>query len=447
MSAGGTFTTQNKIRPGVYIRFKARQSTGLTVGERGTVTLPQALSWGPVGQVLTVEPGADMRPFTGYDITHKKNRFLSELFKGTNRTAGPTKLLLYRLASTGSAAAKATVAPLTATAAYPGVRGNEISIVISALSTPENHFLVSTVVDGAAVDQQTAATVEELADNAWVTFSGTGALNATAGIFLSGGLDGTVDAAAYSRCLADIEPYKFDVLIYDGDDATVKTAMLSFIKRVCESTGAYAQLVEANASNPDSRYVVNVTAGAVMDDGTTLTPQQVCWWVGGAQAGARYNESLTNASYPGAVDISPKLTQSQYEAALTSGQFVLNADNGTVRVEKDINALVSYSQDIGEVFTSNRVMRLCNTIANDLFTQFSANYLGVIDNNAAGRAQFKSAIASYLLELQAANGIQNFDPETDIDVAAGNALDAVVVSLAIQAVDSIQKIYMTIEVS
>lgn len=447
MSAGGVWTNQNKIRPGVYIRYKSKKSTGLTVGERGTVTIPKALSWGPEGQLMTIEAGADMTAYTGYDLTHEKNRFLLELFKGTNRTAAPTKVLLYRLAATGSAAAKAAIAPLTVTAQYPGVRGNELTIVISELTNPENSFSVSTVVDGSVADQQTAATVEELTDNAWVHFSGTGALAATAGTPLTGGADGTVDAAAYSKYLAAIEPYKFDVLIYDGDNSIVKTAMQTFIKRVCENTGMYAQLVEANATNPDSRYVINVCSGAVMDDGMVFTPEQVTWWVGGAQAGAKYNENLTNAAYPGAVDITPALTQSQYEAALTEGKFVLNAENRTVRVEKDINSLVSYTPDIGDEYVSNRVMRLCNTIANDLKTQFSANFIGVTDNEEDGRGQFKSATVKYLQDIQSNKGIQNFDPENGVSVLPGDAIDAITVDLDIKVVESVNRIYMTVNVA
>ena len=76
--AGGTFTTQNKIRPGVYIRFTSDRGLGLTVSDRGTVAIAKALSWGPVETVQTIEAGADMTPYTGYDITDPSNRFLNE---------------------------------------------------------------------------------------------------------------------------------------------------------------------------------------------------------------------------------------------------------------------------------------------------------------------------------------------------------------------------------
>ena len=324
MAAGGTFTVQNKVRPGVYFRFRSKNKQDLTVGDRGIAALCEPLHWGPTAKVIEIDAGADMTVYTGYDITAPENRFLTEIFKGTNRTAAPRKVLLYRPTASGAVKATMEIAPLTATAKYVGVRGNDISVVVTALSSPEGSFEVSTVVDGEIKDQQTAKTVEELAANSWVDWSGTGALTANVGTALTGGEDGVVAASAYSAFLTAIEPYKFDVLIYDGADNTARTAMESFIKRVNTETGRYSQLVESGSTNPDTRYIVNVDTGVVLDDGTTLTPQQVCWWAGGALAAATYGQDLTNAVYPNAVDISPRLTHSQYVDAINSGKFVLN---------------------------------------------------------------------------------------------------------------------------
>ncbi len=118
------------------------------------------------------------------------------------------------------------------------------------------------------------------------------------------------------------------------------------------------------------------------------------------QAGARYNESLTYAAYPGAVDVTPKRANSGYEEALQKGEFVLFADDGVVKVEQDINSLVTYTTDITEPLPQNRVMRLLNTIANDIYEQFSDGFIGVVNNNEAGRMQFKSAIVGYLLDIR-----------------------------------------------
>lgn len=444
--AGGTWTSQNKVRPGVYIRFKSGNPNGLTVGERGTVTIAKAMNWGPADQVMEIEAGSNMVPFTGYDITREENRFLNEIFKGSNRTAAPTKVLLYRLTGAGAVQASATIGTLTATAKYPGTRGNDISVVIT--EETDGTFTVSTIVDNEVVDQQEGIkTRSNLQANDWVIWSGNGAITATTGSALTGGLNGTVNTAAYTSYLEAIEPYKFDVMIYDGSDDTVKDAMVAFIKRIADESGSYAQLVASGfASNPDSRFVVNVMTEVILGDGTLLTAEQVTWWVGGALAGAAYNQSLTYASYPGAVSVFPMLTNSQYVEALNNGEFVLFAENGVVKVEQDINTLVTYTEDIGKVFHKNRVMRLCNTIANDIYAQFSANFIGVVNNNEQGRSRFKGAIVGYLLDIQANQGIQNFDP-ADVEVLPGADIDSILVNISIQAVDSVEKIYMTIEVS
>ena len=439
---GGTWNSQNKVRPGVYIRFTSTQGLGLTVGERGVVAICEPMSWGPVGTVQTVEAGADTTPFCGYDITSPNARVLQQIFLGTNRTAGASKVLLYRPSATSSAKAEATAGALTATARYPGARGNDISIVVTE-EVDGDTFTVSTVVDGNAVDEQTGvATVSDLEANDWVTWSGTGALTATTGAPLTGGSDGTVASSAYSAFLGVIEPYRFDVLIYDGSDATVQTAMTSFVQRMNEENGQYCQLVASGLTNPDSRYVINVMSPATLSDGTALTAQQVCWWVGGAEAGARYNESLTNATYPNAVSTT-MMTNAQYIAALNAGQMVLTADNGRVYVEQDIDSLVTYTTDITEVYRYNRTMRLANTIANDLYQQFSTNYLGVVDNNAQGRSMFQAAIVGYLLDIQANNGIQNFEA-SDVTVEPGEAINAIVVTISVQPVGSVEKVYITI---
>ena len=442
---GGIWTSQNKALPGVYIRFKTGTALGLTVGDRGVVTICEPMSWGPVAQVTPVTLTTDVTPITGYDITAPQNRFLQEMFKGTNRTSAPTTILLYRPTASGSAQATVTTGELTATAVYPGARGNDISVVITELTDPESTFTVSTVVDGAIVDQQTAAQISELVANDWVTFSGTGALAATTGAALTGGADGTVESAAYSAYLSTIEPYKFDIMVYDGSDSTVQTALLSFIERVNENNGQYCQLVASGLSNPDSRYVININSPVTLSDGTDLTPQQVTWWAGGASAGALYNQSLTYAQYPGAVSTTMQ-TVDQFTQAVQAGNFVLFAENGVVKVMQDINSLTTYTEDIGQVYSKNRVMRLCNTIANDIFQQFSESFIGVVNNNEQGRARFQAAIVGYLQQIQDNQGIQNFTSE-DVEVLAGSAIDAIVVNVAIQAVDSVEKIYMTIEVS
>lgn len=443
--AGGTFESQNKVRPGVYIRFKTASAQGITLGERGTVAICEPLSWGPVAQVITIEAGDDVTGITGYDMTDSHNRFLQEIFRGSNRTNPANKVLLYRPAASSSAAAAATIENLTCTAKYAGARGNDIVVIVTENVDTED-FTVSTVVDGVIVDTQSGSTVADLTENAWVSFSGTGDLTASTGTALTGGADGTVNAAAYSTFLTNIEPYKFDVLCYDGSDSSVLSAFEGFIKRIANENGQYAQLVCVDSGSPDSRFIINVENGIILSNGDTLTPQQTCWWVSGVAAGAAYNQSLTFAKHPGAFGVSPVLTNSEIIDAINAGKIVFSADDGDVKIETDINSLVTYTSEIGKVYRKNRVVRLCNSIANDIYKEFSNNFIGIVNNNELGRSRFKSAVVGYLIDIQANEGIQNFSAD-DVEVLQGTDVDAVVINISIQPVDAAEKIYMTVEVA
>ena len=427
--AGGNWVSQNKVRPGIYINFTSKGSGTLTPGARGTLAGVKELSWGPVGKIMEIDPGADVTPYIGYGITAPQAIFLREALKGTDVSGAPTKILLYRPAAAGAAAASAVLGGesggVTVTALYPGVRGNDISITVSELVDEEDTFTVTTLVDGVQKDQQTAKLGSDLIANEWVTFTGGAALTAAAGVTLTGGADGTVSPQAYSDFLTALEPYHFDILAYDGTDSAARSAFISFVQRLSSQEGRYAQLVTTGAENADSQFVINNKTGVVLEDGTALTPQAVVWWLAGAEAGAQYYQSLSYAVYPGAVDVSPRLSGSQIEAGILSGSIVLTEEFGKVRVETDINTLTTFSQDIGKVFRKNRAMRCCSNLANDIYREFSQNYLGKVSNNEEGRALFQSAILSYLLDMYSRGALRQRPVGEDIEVLEGNEFEKV----------------------
>lgn len=444
--AGGTWTGQNKTQPGVYINTKSQGNVRANVGTRGVVAIAEQLSWGPTGVVQTITPGEDLMPYIGYDITNEKALFLREMMKGSDTTSGPAKILLYRPKGTGGAKATATVGALTATAAYDGVRGNDISITVSADPDEESIFRVATVVDGSVRDEQIAGKAEELVENMWVTFGGSGALEATAGKNLTGGKDPSVATSDYAEWLTAMEPYKFDIMIYDGKDKTTIQAVAAFVKRVSNNVGLKCQAVMADASASNSEWVISVKNGVKLDDGTTLTPQQATWWLGGAEAGALYNQSLTYSQYLNAVEASPKLTDAQIEEAIKTGEIVFIDTFDKVKVCTDINTYTSFTVDKGAEYAKNRVMRVLNQFCNDVYEHFSNYFIGKTNNDETGRSLLKGWIVGYLNEMQANGGIQNFVAE-DVAVEAGNSIDAVLISINIQPVDSIEKIFMSVTVS
>jgi len=445
--AGGSWTAQNKVRPGVYINFSTRRGRYLTVGTRGVLAGARALSWGPVGEIMRIGAGDNLTPYIGYGADTPQAQFLREAMKGTDVTGGPTTILLYRLAASGAAAASAAVGGVSATALYPGVRGNDISITVTEEADRTGTFTVATLVSGVQADRQTVTDASDLASNGWVSFSGEGPLEPSAGVALTGGADGTADSSGYPAFLEALEPYGFDILVYDGEDATVRQACIAFIKRIAAQSGRYAQLVTTGAERADSRFVVNSVSGVTLEDGTVLTPQQTVWWLAGAQAGAQYHQSLSYAAYPGAVDVSPRRTGSQIEEAVLGGNIVLSEEFGKVRIETDVNTLTTFTPEIGRVFHKNRTMRVCNTLANDIYREFSLHYLGKINNDENGRGLLKSAVISYLLAMYGAGALRQRPGKDDVIIQMGDAGDSVVIELALYLADSVETIYMTVTVA
>lgn len=436
--AGGKFTTQNKVRPGVYINMETEGQAVGTLGERGTVALALQLSWGPSHTMLTINSGDNVRNLLGYDMTASQLLLVREALKRA-RT-----LLLYRL--NAGTQATATHGTMTATAKYGGVRGNDIDIVVQENVDNAALFDVITYFADEEVDVQTVADTDSLEDNDWVVFSGTGVLTTTAGVPLTGGADGSVTNENHTNFLEAAELEIFNAIGYVGVDSTLKSLYEAFVKRLRDEEGRKIQSVLENHPTADFEGVISVKNGVVLSDQTVLTAAQAVAWVAGATAAAGPDESLTYTAYDGAVDVSPRYSNSQIIAALENGEFVFTINNGRAVVEQDINTFKTFTSTKGKAFRKNRTLRVLDGLATDWHRIFEMYYIGRSDNNADGRALFRKECVKLVDTYQSIGAVQNFDAQADIEVAQGDEADAVVVSGYVQPVDSIEKVYMKVRV-
>lgn len=450
--AGGIWTSENKVLPGVYINVKSQPSTVANIGDRGVVAIPKALSWGAPGTVIEVTPGEDTTALIGYPVTDSHARFLLEMMKGTDVSACPKKIYVYRYAggasgakaaASGSETADSDTLTYTIEAKYPGVRGNDLSVV-GVLDPDTGGMTVSTYLDGYLVG---SAVIEEAGtiSNEWCDITISGSLvdfTAT----LEGGVDPVPTVNDDAAAITALETYTWDILCYDGTTPLTIAAYVAFVKRMNESIGRKCQLVIGNTPGENSPYVISVRNGALLSDGTALTAEQATWWVAGAEAGANYNQSLTYAQYPGAVAANPKLTDDETAAAIEAGQIAIIDEFGSVKICSDINSKTTVTTDEGAEFKKNRVIRVLMTFCNDVYKHFATYFIGKVDNNDSGRSLLRAWIIGYLNEMQANNGVQNFVAD-DVEVLPGSEIDAVVINVALQPVDSVEKIYMTVTVS
>ena len=425
---------QDKVRPGSYSNVKSKGTNLNVASVSGVTTIPLAIDFGPEGKVIEVTVNTDLTMF-GYDLTDKPMLLVQEALKRAS------KVLVYRVGTGGKATQ--TEGSLSVTAKYGGERGNAISLVSKEVVDDEGKFVVQTFLDSKLIDTQTVQNIEEMKENDLVTFSGTGSMTAFS-IKLAGGSNTEAQANDYKAYFSAIQLFDFNTMALPVSDTSIKTAATSFIVRMRNDEGKKCQLVLANHT-VDDEAVINVKNGVILADGTTITPEQATAWVAGASAAAGVNQSLTYSAYDGAIDVSQRYLNSEIEKALLNGEFVFTEKRGQAIVEQDINSLHSFSADKDKSFSKNRVLRVLDDIANNTKKAFEDYFIGKVDNNLDGRELFKSNRITYFNQLQGLGAIQNFAAE-DVTVEQGLEKDSIVMNCAIQPVDAMEKLYMTVQV-
>ena len=433
---GGTWLVQNKVLPGSYINFSSVAKASATLSDRGYAAAPFVLSWGPENEVFAVTSGEfqkNSKAIFGYSYDHPKMLALREIFLHA------TTVYCYRL---GLGAKKAACA--LATAKYPGVRGNDLSIVIAVNVDDPDAFDVGTYLDGIQVDLQTVTKAEDLTGNDYVDFKKDLTLEATAGAPLTGGEDvANITGDSHQAFLDKIEAYAFNAMCCPAADPIIVKLYAAYCQRVRDEVGAKFQLIAWKPSTVDYEGVIGVWNSATHPS-MDVDEHAVVYWATGAQAGVAVNKSLTNAKYDGELILDTDYTQAELTAALKAGKFMFHNVNGLTRVLEDINTLLTLSDTKGEVFQSNQTMRVCDQIANDVAVLFNERYLGTVPNDASGRSALWGDITHYIKQLEDIRAVENFDPDT-VSCEQGDKKKAVLVTVnGLNIINAMAQLYMSV---
>lgn len=433
---GGTWLVQNKVLPGSYINFSSVAKASATLSDRGYAAAPFVLSWGPENEVFAVTSGEfqkNSKAIFGYSYDHPKMLALREIFLHA------TTVYCYRL---GLGAKKAACA--LATAKYPGIRGNDLSIVIAVNVDDPDAFDVGTYLDGIQVDLQTVTKAEELTGNDYVDFKKDLTLEATAGAPLTGGEDvANITGDSHQAFLDKIEAYAFNAMCCPAADPIIVKLYAAYCQRVRDEVGAKFQLIAWKPSTVDYEGVIGVWNSATHPS-MDVDEHAVVYWATGAHAGVAVNKSLTNAKYDGELTLDTDYKQAELTAALKAGKFMFHNVNGLTRVLEDINTLLTLSDTKGEVFQSNQTMRVCDQIANDVAVLFNERYLGTVPNDASGRSALWGDITHYIKQLEDIRAVENFDPDT-VSCEQGDKKKAVLVTVnGLNIINAMAQLYMSV---
>lgn len=437
--AGGNWTTQNKVLPGVYINYAGSGTNPTVEGDKGIVGIPAVFPW--------------LKEKTLIALTRKDAKSLAADFGAnalpvTEAMKNSAYVYFYRL-NVGTKAT-ATIGNLVCTALYSGTYGNRLSVSIENTVGQTGKYDVITWLDTTEIDRQTAADISGLADNSWIKFSKAAsdvALSVNAGTKLTNGTDGTATIADYADFLSQIELQTVNAVACPADDADIKAMFIAFEKRMIQEEGKYLQTVVPD-SQADFEGVMSVKNGVILEDGTHVTKAIATAYVAGATAACALTESLTNTKYIGAVDVDERYTTAQQIEYAKSGQMVFipsPVGGNSVLIQKDINTLTTFTADHTYAMSKNKVIRILYSICTEINNRGVLYYNGKVSNSKDGRKLFQADILSYFRSLEA-NGVLHDVVPDDITVSQGDLIDAMVVSYAVRPVDVIETIYNTIVV-
>ncbi|MFQ8839820.1 MAG: phage tail sheath subtilisin-like domain-containing protein [Clostridium fessum] len=256
---------------------------------------------------------------------------------------------------------------------------------------------------------------------------------------------------AITAMLKTLKTVDFDVLVYpyaksSASSSTAQQTIATWVKSMQDDEGKNVTAVLPNYE-ADSEYTINSVQGVTLSDGSTLTVYEAAAWVGGITAGASVTKSNTAQKFIGAIDVTPRMTRSEQEAAIKAGKFLLDVDRSqNVTVVADVNSLTTTTQNKGDIMKQNRSVRTACGIRSDIQAVWDASIKGKYDNNAAGRMIFKGMLVEYFTDLERRGAIQNFDSD-NVTVEAGTAINAVLVNCGIQLVGSMEIAYINVNLT
>lgn len=429
MLGGGVFANQDKILPGAYINVvsASRADTG---ADRGIVTVPMILSWGKTGEVVKITRDdfeKDCLNFLGYKKEAPEMLPFREIFRNGS------VLYFYRL---NNAPAKASND--YAAAACAGIRGNALKVVIQKNVDDESKFDVKTLVDATVYEVQTVAGAADLADNAFLNFKKDAVLAETAGMPFTGGTDGnTVTGEAYQTFLDKIETYTFNVMGCPTKDEAVISLFAAFTKRMRDELGIKFQTVVYKAIRADYEGLISV------DNKVDELEHGLVYWTAGAAAACELNKSATNKVYDGEYTVATPHTQGQLSDAIKAGKFVFHKVGDTIRVLRDINTLVTFTDEKNSDLSDNQTVRILDAIGNTAAGMFSEKYMGQMPNDDAGRVSLWNDIVTYLKSLVNARVIEAFESDI-VTVDKGESKRSVTVMLPVTPINCMEQMYMTV---
>ncbi|WP_238600579.1 phage tail sheath subtilisin-like domain-containing protein [Metasolibacillus meyeri] len=428
---GGTWETQNKVRPDAYINFETNSLNTMGLDSNGALAIPVALDWGEVGKFIKLSTNTKFKALFGKSLAEILP--VREAFKATSN------IFLYNLNGVGEKA-KSTAEEFTATATYGGADGNKIHVTVTV--GLDATATIKTFFEASQVDSQKVTNFSELKANDYVVFSGS-LPNADVTLTLAGGTTVAATNESISEFASALDTLDFKVVVFGTEDTTTKSLLALKAKELREQSGKRVTFVTNGYNAADHESTVSIKNGVTLDGGEVLTAKEAVYWFAAAFAASTVG-SLTYAVYPGAI-MAEIMTNDEIIQALRDGHIVYSSNNDEIVVEQDINTFRSFTPKKNQDFRKGKIDRGMSIIENNARHIFRKYFIGKVNNHDDGRDLFKKQLMKTALDPYVRLGvIDSYLPE-DIVIEQGDEKDAVLLVMGIKFIDAMEKLYMRVE--
>ena len=396
--------TIQRERPGVTVEMIAVAQERV-LPKSGVVLVPYQAEWGAPDTIVRI---------SGYD--ERVAESFGEVDEIELAAEGGATILGYRITNGSAVAASYEQADaIRIEARYPGLRGNDLQISISA-STAEPGKQELQVVGPISTEKYSFANVGELVTKTKqsiyvrVTKLGDTAIANASLSSLNGGVSGTatLTPSDATKLFTAVSGADFDAMYLPFADAAVQAAAKQFMSDRRTLNKKLSTLVIGGASENDAdmealtsrsvaqnaRYVVNCAIAGQHNNEKTYTSLQWASWVAGKIAATPAHESLTAIVVP-LKKAAKDWSHTEILNALSTGTLIATRDGDVYIIESAVNTLSTIGQGEREDYGKIRVSMTLDQIQNDIQT-VGKKYKGKLSNNDIGGATFVGAVKAYL---------------------------------------------------
>lgn len=432
---GGNFTSMNKPLPGAYINNVSAAKNLDLVGVNGIVAIAIDHDYGNKGDLIKIKAedfSMECKHILGYDLWDEKLKGIRELVENS------TEVYFYILNDNKKASND------FAEALKGGTRGDSLAIKIQTNVNNETKKDIYTLLDNLVVDKQTVKSLDELSDNKYVSFKKEAELKDTAKSSLLGGENGTVKVEDHQAFLNRIETLSFNILACLTLDKELQQLYVEFTKRMREDVGLKFSTVLKRVKGLDENIYdhegIIAVENDILDKGAKGS--ELVYFTAGISASVEVGKSNLNRVYTGEYKVDTNYTQAQLAEMEKEGKFVYHNVKESVRVLKDINGLVSFTEKKGKEFRENQIIRILDALAIADADAFNSIYLGSVNIDKAGMESFETKALQVRAKFFKSGALLDYSREIKVEKVEGKR-GAVKLTSGVTPAECFEQLYTT----